>query len=179
MARQLSTTAARQTELPSAASSASFASFTDPAPSSSTSRLPAQPAATSSARPATPYMSTKRAHAHGLEGGREKGKGPAKRERKQAGMRGKWWPTLHSRTGQGQGCTSGACRRRAAKSRLSVRSFSVARACPARVNAFARRSGRYDHPTDEWQPVSEGLVRLGTLCGGSVVRKSQDLLRDR
>ncbi|CDR35858.1 RHTO0S01e08746g1_1 [Rhodotorula toruloides] len=40
------------------------------------------------------------------------------------------------------------------------------------------RSGRYDHPTDEWQPVSEGLVRLGTLCGGSVVRKSQDLLRD-
>ncbi|GAA6032846.1 hypothetical protein NBRC10512_005361 [Rhodotorula toruloides] len=122
MARQLSTTAARQTELPSAASSASFASFTDPAPSSSTSRLPAQPAATSSARPATPYMSTKLA----LVRGKDVRLGHAGAEQQSRGF----------------------------------------------------RSGRYDHPTDEWQPVSEGLVRLGTLCGGSVVRKSQDLLRD-
>ncbi|GEM06659.1 polynucleotide 3'-phosphatase [Rhodotorula toruloides] len=91
-------------ELPRAASSTSFPSLPDTAPSSPTSRLPTPPAGALTVETPAPPPSKKRANAYGQEGGRDKGKLPSKRDRKPAGIQGKWWPTLHSRTGQGRGC---------------------------------------------------------------------------
>ncbi|BGP30906.1 DNA kinase/phosphatase Pnk1 [Rhodotorula toruloides] len=160
MARQLSATAARRTELPSAASSTAFPSLADTAPSSSPSKLLAPPATASSAAPGLPSTSSKHARAQGPEGGHQKGKGPAKRERKPAGMLGKWWPTLHSRTGQGRGCGHYVWGEPAPSSKVAAFDLDGTIIRPMNGNSFPKDS--YD-----WE-----------LCGGSVVRKLRDLHRD-
>lgn len=125
-------------------------------------------------------MSTKRAHPDGSNGGRDKGKSAAKRDRQPAGMLGKWWPTLHSRTGQGRGCGHYVWDEPAPSSKVAAFGTIL----PLHEQLSVRLDGCSDADLDGTiiRPMNGKFFPKDSydweLCGGSVVRKLRDLHRD-